>query len=111
MNKQRILLLICLMVVLSIAEPLLAADEQIDAKSYLNKWLAIASGFALAIAAAGGAYAQGKSIYAAMEGIARNPGSADSIRGLLIIGLAFIESLVIYTLLISLILLFFKWVK
>ncbi len=62
--------------------------------------------FGLAIAAIGGATAQGKSIVKAVEGIARNPGAAADIRTSLIIGLALIESLVIYTLLVSLVLLF-----
>jgi F0F1-type ATP synthase membrane subunit c/vacuolar-type H+-ATPase subunit K len=43
------------------------------------------------------------------DNIARNPAAADSIRGLLIIALALMESLVIYVLLIDLILFFVKW--
>ncbi|MBI2882070.1 MAG: F0F1 ATP synthase subunit C [Candidatus Tectomicrobia bacterium] len=62
--------------------------------------------FGLAVAAIGGATAQGKSIVSALEGIARNPGAAGDIRTSLIIGLALIESLVIYTLLVAIILLF-----
>ena len=45
---------------------------------------------------------------AAVEGIARNPSAAGDIRGLLILGLVLIESLVIYVLLISLILFFIQ---
>lgn len=69
-------------------------------------WLIITAGFALAIAASIGAISQSRAIISACEGISRNPGSADAIRGLLILGLAFIESLVIYVLLIDFILLF-----
>ncbi len=69
-------------------------------------WLVITAGFALAIAASIGAIAQSRALVSGCDGISRNPGSADAIRGLLILGLAFIESLVIYMLLVDLILLF-----
>jgi F-type H+-transporting ATPase subunit c len=68
----------------------------------------ITAGFALGIAAAGGAIGQGKAVASAAEAIARNPGAAGEIRGSLILGLVLIESLVIYVLLISLILFFLK---
>ena len=53
------------------------------------------------IAAAAGAMGQSRAIVAACEGIARNPGAAGAIRLAMIIGLALIESLVIYALLIA----------
>ena len=74
----------------------------------LVRWSVITGGFALAIAAAFGALAQGRGVSAAAEGIARNPSAAGEIRGALILGLVLIESLVIYVLLISLILFFVK---
>ncbi|MFC1491536.1 ATP synthase F0 subunit C [Nitrospinota bacterium] len=67
------------------------------------KWRVISSSFALAIAAAGGAFAQGRSIASALDGTARNPGAGGDLRISLIIGLALIESLVIYTFVICLI--------
>lgn len=76
--------------------------------SDMIRWSIITAGFALAIAAAFGALAQGKGISAAAEAIARNPSAAGDIRGALILGLVLIESLVIYVLLISLILFFIK---
>ena len=54
--------------------------------------------FAMAIASGLCALAQGKAISASVEGIARNPGAAGPIRILLILGLAFIESLALFTL-------------
>ena len=68
--------------------------------------LILAIGFGVPIAAIGGALAQGKAAGAALEGIARQPEAAGKIQTAMIIGLALIESLVIYALLISLILLF-----
>lgn len=63
--------------------------------------LAIASGLGIALAAFGGALAQGKTAVAAMEGIARNPEAASKIQTPMIICLALIESLVIYALVIA----------
>ena len=68
--------------------------------------LALAIGFGVPIAVLSGAIGQGKAAAAALEGIARQPEAAGKIQTAMIIGLALIESLVIYALLISLILLF-----
>jgi len=56
----------------------------------------------LGLAALGGGLGQGKAAAAALDGIARNPGAADKVRGPMILGLALIESLVIYALIIAL---------
>lgn len=68
----------------------------------------LTAGFALGIAAGLGAIGQGRAIGSAAEAIARNPSASGDIRGVLILGLVLIESLVIYVLLISLILFFLK---
>ncbi len=69
--------------------------------------IAIAAGLGLGIAALGGAIGQGKAVASALDGIGRNPGASGKIMTPMIIGLAMIESLVIYSLVVSL-LLFFK---
>ncbi len=61
--------------------------------------LALAVGFGLPVAVLSAAIAQGKAAAAALEGMARQPEAAGSIRTSMIIALAFIESLVIYALL------------
>ncbi len=66
--------------------------------------IAIAAGLAIGIAALGGGIGQGRAAAAALDGIARNPGAAGQIRGPMILGLALIESLVIYALIIAFIL-------
>ncbi len=68
--------------------------------------LVLAIGFGVPIAVLSGALGQGKAAGSALEGIARQPEAAGKIQTAMIIGLALIESLVIYALLISLILLF-----
>ena len=65
------------------------------------KWGVIGAAFVLGISAAAGAIGQSRAIAAAVDGIARNPGAAGAIRLSMIIGLALIESLVIYALLMA----------
>jgi F-type H+-transporting ATPase subunit c len=55
------------------------------------------SAFAVAIAALGAALADGRAIAAACEGTARNPGAGPRIFTMLILGLALIETLVLFT--------------
>lgn len=62
--------------------------------------LAIVVGLGLPIAVLSAAIGQGKAAAAALEGIARQPEAAGKIQTAMIIGLALIESLVIYALLI-----------
>ena len=64
----------------------------------------VAAGFGIAIAAFGGALGQGKAAVAALEGISRNPSASDKLFVPMILGLALIESLVIYALVIAIIL-------
>jgi len=54
--------------------------------------------FAMAIAAFGGTTAQSKAAAAALTGIARNPSAADKVQTPMILALALMESLVIFTL-------------
>ncbi len=63
--------------------------------------LAIGAGLGLGLAAAFGALSQGKAVSSAMEGLSRNPQASDKMFLPLILGLVFIESLVIYTLVIA----------
>src|SRR6266550_3085 len=63
-------------------------------------WLAISAAFGMALAAGFGAIAQSRVASAACEGIARNPGAAGSIRAAMILGLVFIETLALLTLVI-----------
>ena len=74
------------------------AADAAPAASGLNA--AVAALFAIAIAAFGGSIGMGLSISRAVEGIARNPEASGKIMTTMIIGLALIESLAIYTLVI-----------
>ena len=66
------------------------------------------SAIAIAIAAFGTGIGMGLSISKAVEGIARNPEASGKIMTTMIVGLALIESLAIYTLVVVLILLYAK---
>src|SRR6267142_2750674 len=86
-------------VVLMLATPVFAQGPEAAGGNHAN-WVVISAGFAMAIASSVCGLAQGKAISAACEGLARNPGAAPAIRFALLLGLALIESLAIYTLVI-----------
>ena len=65
-----------------------------------------AAGFGITIAASLCGIAQGIGLKAAVEGIARNPESSGKVTVTMLIGLAMIESLCIYTLVVALILIY-----
>jgi len=62
---------------------------------------AIGAALPIALAALGGAFGQGKAAAAALEGISRNPGAAPRIQTPMILGLALIESLVLFAFAVS----------
>ena len=76
-----------------------AFAQAAEASSGVN-WVAIAAGFSMAFASGICALAQGKATAAAAEGLARNPAARPGIQLALILGLALIESLALYTLVI-----------
>jgi F-type H+-transporting ATPase subunit c len=66
----------------------------------------LTGGFAMATASAAAAIGQGRAIVSALEAIGRQPAAAPKIQVAMIIGLALIESLAIYVLLVVLIIFF-----
>ncbi len=60
-------------------------------------WLPIGIALGIGMAALGGTLGQGRAASAALEGIARNPNAADKVFVPMILGLVFIESLVLFT--------------
>jgi F-type H+-transporting ATPase subunit c len=64
------------------------------------------AGLTVAIGTIGPAISQGRAVHSALDAIARQPDAADRISRTLFVGLAMIESLAIYCLVIALILLF-----
>jgi F-type H+-transporting ATPase subunit c len=96
---KRVFWIFATILVLSGATPVFAQGTAGGGGGTTN-WVAITSGFAMAIASAFCGLAQGKATASAVESMARNPGAAGAIRTALILGLALIESLALYTLVI-----------
>lgn len=101
MKKIVSIMLLTLAVVLIASAAFAAAEAAPEAaKATTGLTTVVAALFAIAIAAFGGSIGMGLSISRAVEGIARNPEASAKIMTTMIIGLALIESLAIYTLVI-----------
>jgi len=101
MRKLNLLFMVIVGVLFSamtvLAQAQAAADHAADSGAGLK---AIAAGVGFAIAVFGGALGQSRIGAAACEGAARNPGAAAKIQTMMILGLALIESLVLFALLV-----------
>ena len=100
MKKNLVAKSIGALALLAIASPALAQDGGGGGTS-TGSMAVLSAGLCIGIAAALCGIGQGRAVAAACEGTARNPASAGRIFTLSLIGLAFIESLVIYALVIS----------
>lgn len=80
------------------------AEEAGAAAVHGGTWVALPIGIGIAIAAAGGALGQGRLAAAFMDGVSRNPGAVNAMRTPFILGLVFVETLVLFTLLIEIML-------
>jgi len=76
------------------------AYAQGGATGSTTNWVAITSGFAMAIASGLCGLGQAKATAASAEALGRNPAARPGIQLALILGLALIESLALYTLVI-----------
>ena len=88
------------------AAPAAAGSDAAKMSFYAS--VALASAIGIGIAALGTGIGMGMGIGRAVEGIARNPEASGKIMTTMIVGLALIESLAIYTLVVVLILLYAK---
>jgi F-type H+-transporting ATPase subunit c len=102
MGRFRMLLFVVIGVLMSAMTAFAQAEAAGagDNASSVNKYRAIAAGIGFAIAVLGGALGQSRIGAAACEGAARNPGAAGRIQTMMILGLALIESLVLFALLV-----------
>ncbi|GAB6038160.1 ATP synthase F0 subunit C [Fundidesulfovibrio butyratiphilus] len=90
---------------LGLAAVAFAADGAASGISPMAAW---GSAVGMGLAALGCGIGQGLGVKGACEGLARNPEVGGKLTTTLILGLAFIESLAIYALVVCLILLFVK---
>ena len=79
----------------SLLAPVVFAAEQPPVPA--TNWVAVTTGFAMAIASAVCGYAQAKASAGASESLARNPGAGGRIQNMLILALVLIESMALYT--------------
>lgn len=82
--------------------PALAFAQESGANTFdMQSMAALGGGVAIGLAVLGGATGQGRAAAAALEGISRNPGAASRIQTPMILGLALIESLVLFAFVIA----------
>jgi F-type H+-transporting ATPase subunit c len=99
--KKIITLSLVVLGTLMLATPVLAQAQTAEAAAASAVgYRYIAAGIGFAIAVFGGAIGQSKVAAAACEGTARNPGASARIQTMMILGLALIESLVLFALLV-----------
>ena len=103
--KKLLLVVLVGVAMLAIAGPAFAQETGTNAPMARDIWKFVAAALVLGVAAFAGAFGQGKAVAAACTSMGRNPGAAGPVRITMIIGVAFIESLVIYALLIAFIIL------
>ena len=102
--RKYLLIALNLVAILGIASVAMADGAKLDAPALGQTCLAAALG--IGIAAFGCGIGMGLGLKGACEGVARNPDVSGKITGTMILAFAFIESLAIYALVISFILLY-----
>lgn len=117
MKKKFALTLAMVMTIFALAVPAFAVNEDQNAETAVVETVeetkdstvsakAIATGLAIGLAAAGGAIAMGLATGKSVEGIARQPEAESKIRTALMLGLVFIETAIIYALLVVILIIF-----
>ena len=97
---RKVMFVLVAMMVLFVAAPLFAQAAPGATAAPTNWAVPIAAGIGMAIASGLCGLGQGKATASAAEALARNPGARPGIQLALILGLALIESLALYTLVI-----------
>lgn len=98
MKKVMFVLAVLLVVAMVAPAAFAQATDQAAGGGSGRGLAAIAVAFGMGIAAFGCGLGQGRIASAACEGMARNPGAAGPIRAAMILGLVFVETLVLFTL-------------
>ena len=83
--------------VMLLASPAFAQEAGKNGGSPAGQWVPLAAGLGMALAAGLCGLGQGRATASAAEALARNPGARPGIFIFLILGLAFIESLALFT--------------
>jgi len=107
MKKSHMLAFFTVLFLLALAPAAFAAEAAAEGLSDLvGLGVALGAGLGIGFAALGCGIGQGLAVNGAANGLARNPGASGKLMTFMIIGLALIESLAIYALVISFLLVF-----
>lgn len=107
MNRELWILIFVGILICLIPGRALAAESDLEtAKGYFYSALVFSCAFGMAIASGLCGMAQAKAIKSAMEAISRQPSIAKDVQTALVISLALIEALGLYTLVVALLLIF-----
>ncbi len=108
--RKRLLTIVMLAAALMIfTVPALAAgaeDSAAMAGATASSGKAIAAGIAIGLAAAGGAVGMGMAVAKSVDGISRQPEAEGKIRTTLMLGLVFVETAIIYALIVAILIIF-----
>lgn len=96
MKKAAVVMMVAFVMVMVLAPAAMAQESGTAGGGKALGALAVAIG--MGAAAFGCGLGQGRIASAACEGMARNPGAAGPIRAAMILGLVFVETLVLFTL-------------
>lgn len=99
--RKKSIFILNILILLLISIPLMATNENSANISYNYGIFALGGALSVGLAALGGAIGQGMAARAALEGIARNPEALGKVFVPMILSFALIESLVLFSLLIS----------
>ena len=106
-------LLVLLIALFALSVPALAAGEPVpeaaaaaSSEADVTSSKAMASGAMIGVACLGGALAMGIAVSKSTEAIARQPEAAGPIRAAMMMGLVFIETVIIYALIVAILIIF-----
>ena len=104
--KKIMTVLTTIAVFMTMTLPVLAAEETQAAGDSLVSAKAMAAAITVGLAAAAGAIGMGLAVAKSVEAISRQPEAESKIRTTLMLGLVFVETAIIYALVIAILLIF-----
>ncbi len=104
-------ILVALTLMLSLCAPVFAAETgadvaEVESENTVRDYKAIAAACIIGLAAAAGAIAMALTIMKTIDGIARQPEASSNMRSAMMLGLVFIETAIIYALIVAILVVF-----
>lgn len=104
--KKAVICTLIVVLILMMTTATAFADTGVDSHTELLKSKAFAAAVVIGLAAFAGVFAMGQAITKSSESIARQPEADGKIRTTLMLGLVFIETVVIYALIVAILIIF-----